>query len=91
MCGVRCWKDHRLIVSKIKFHVQSKRRPKDMKPPKRLNTSKLKDWHTFCVTVYNKAMGCLGPATRTGLMRTAQKSSSCYKRNNVPTGHATTT
>ena len=41
MCGAECWTDHRLVVSKPKLRVQPKRRPQDVKAPKRLNTSKL--------------------------------------------------
>lgn len=42
MCGAECWTDHRLIISKLRLHVQPKRRPQGAKPPKRLNVSKLK-------------------------------------------------
>ena len=42
MCGAECWTDHRLIISKFNLHVQPKRRPQGIKPPKRLNISNLK-------------------------------------------------
>ena len=42
MCGAECWKDHHLIVSKFKFHIQPKRRPQGRKAPNHLNVRKLK-------------------------------------------------
>uniref|UniRef100_A0A8C5LPA2 Endonuclease/exonuclease/phosphatase domain-containing protein n=1 Tax=Leptobrachium leishanense TaxID=445787 RepID=A0A8C5LPA2_9ANUR len=42
MCGADCWTDHRLIVSKMKIHIQPKRRPHAAIALKRLNISKLK-------------------------------------------------
>ena len=42
MCGAECWTDHRLVVCKLKLHVQPKRRPQGVKAPKPLNISKLK-------------------------------------------------
>ena len=41
MCGAECWTDHRLILSKVNFHIQPKRRPQGMKAPKRLDVGKL--------------------------------------------------
>ena len=41
MCGADCWTDHRLIISKLKFHIQPPRRPQGKKASKRLNTSRL--------------------------------------------------
>jgi len=43
MCGAECWTDHRLIITKLSFHIQPKRRPQGVKAPKRLNISKLRD------------------------------------------------
>jgi len=42
MCGVDCWTDHHLIVSKLNFPIQPKRRPQGKKVPRRLNVKKLK-------------------------------------------------
>ena len=42
MCGAECWTDHRLIVAKLDFHIQPKRRPQGTKAPKRLNVKQLK-------------------------------------------------
>ena len=42
MCGAECWTDHRLILSKINFRIQPKRRPQGTKTSKRLNVKKLK-------------------------------------------------
>ncbi|KAJ8262630.1 hypothetical protein GJAV_G00168550 [Gymnothorax javanicus] len=42
MCGADCWTDHRLIISKLKLHIQPRRRPQGQKTAKRLNVSKLK-------------------------------------------------
>ena len=42
MCGAECWKDHHLIVSKFKFHIQPKSRPQGKKAPNCLNFRKLK-------------------------------------------------
>ncbi|XP_048575384.1 uncharacterized protein LOC125557119 [Nematostella vectensis] len=41
MCGADCWTDHRLILPKINFRIQSPRRPQEKKTPKRLDTTKL--------------------------------------------------
>ena len=41
MCGADYWTDHRLIISKLKFHIQSPRRPRGKKASRRLNTSRL--------------------------------------------------
>ena len=38
MCGADCWTDHRLIISRLNFFIQPKRRPQ----AKKLNTTKLK-------------------------------------------------
>ncbi|KXJ06725.1 Craniofacial development protein 2 [Exaiptasia diaphana] len=44
MCGAECWTDHRLVISKLDIHIRPKRRPQGKKaPPKRLDTSKLKE------------------------------------------------
>ena len=43
MCGADCWTDHRLIVSKMKLHLQSKRRPQGQRVQKKLNISSLKN------------------------------------------------
>ena len=43
MCGADCWTDQRLIVSKMKLHLQSKRRPQGEKVQKKLNISSLKN------------------------------------------------
>ena len=42
MCGVDCWTDHRLVVSKLNLCIQPVRRPQGKKVPKRLDVSKLK-------------------------------------------------
>ena len=42
MCGAECWTDHHLIISKLKLHIQPKKRPQGAKPPKHLSVSKLK-------------------------------------------------
>lgn len=42
MCGAECWTDHRLVISKLRLHIRPKRRPQGKKPPRKLNTSKLK-------------------------------------------------
>ncbi|KAL8583564.1 hypothetical protein ACOMHN_028335 [Nucella lapillus] len=46
VCGADCWTDHRLIVSKLKFSIQQKRRPQGQKVAKKLNITKLKCPHT---------------------------------------------
>ena len=46
VCGADCWTDHRLIVSKLKFSIQQKRRPQGQKVAKKLNVTKLKCPHT---------------------------------------------
>lgn len=47
MCGAECWTDHRLVISKLDIHIKPKRRPQGKTtPPKRLNTSKLKEEQT---------------------------------------------
>ncbi|KAM9323103.1 uncharacterized protein KZ484_021202 [Pholidichthys leucotaenia] len=43
MCSADCWTDHRLIISKMNFHIQPKRRPQGQKVTKKLNVMKLKD------------------------------------------------
>ncbi|KXJ24441.1 hypothetical protein AC249_AIPGENE22595 [Exaiptasia diaphana] len=44
MCGAECWTDHRLVISKLDIHIRPKHRPQGKKaPPKRLDTSKLKE------------------------------------------------
>ena len=43
MCGNDCWTDHRLIISKMKFLIQTKKRPQGQKMAKKLNDSKLKN------------------------------------------------
>ena len=43
MCGVECWTDHCLMISKLSSRVQPKTRPQGKKAPKRLNIMKLKD------------------------------------------------
>ena len=43
MCGADCWTDHRLIISKLNFHIQPKRRPQGQKIQKKLNVNILKD------------------------------------------------
>ena len=42
MRGADCWRDHRLVVCKLKLHIQPVRRPKGKKVPKELDVSKLK-------------------------------------------------
>ena len=42
MCGADCWTDHRLIISRLNFFIQPKRRPQGQKLAKKLNTTKLK-------------------------------------------------
>ena len=42
MCGVECWTDHRLIISKTKLQVIPMRRPQGQKALKRLDVIKLK-------------------------------------------------
>ena len=42
MCGADCRTDHKLVVSKLNLRIQSVRRPKGKKVPKRLDVSKLK-------------------------------------------------
>ena len=42
MCGVNCWIDHRLVVSKLNLRIQPVRRPQGKKVPKKLDVSKLK-------------------------------------------------
>ncbi|XP_076047086.1 uncharacterized protein LOC143028608 [Oratosquilla oratoria] len=43
MCGAECWTDHRLIISKMNFHIQPKRRPQGQKVMKKLNVTALKN------------------------------------------------
>ena len=43
MCGVDCWIDHRLRVSKLNLTVQPQKRPQGQKLPKKLNVAKLHD------------------------------------------------
>ena len=43
MCGADCWTDHRLIISKLKIHLQQKRRPQGKRAAKRLNVEHLHD------------------------------------------------
>ena len=42
MCGADCWTDHRLLISRLNFFIQPKRRPQGQKVAKKLNTTKLK-------------------------------------------------
>ena len=42
MCGADCWKDHRIVVSKLNLRIQPAQRPQGKKVPKRLDVSKLK-------------------------------------------------
>ena len=42
LCGADCWTDHRLIISRLNFFIQPKRRPQGQKVAKKLNTTKLK-------------------------------------------------
>ena len=42
MCGVDCWTDHRLVVSKLNLRIQPVRQPQGKKVPKKLDVSKLK-------------------------------------------------
>lgn len=42
MCGADCWMDHGLIISKLNFSIQPKRRPQGKKVTRRLNVIKLK-------------------------------------------------
>ncbi|KAL8568047.1 hypothetical protein ACOMHN_000271 [Nucella lapillus] len=46
VCGADFWTDHRLIVSKLKFSIQEKRRPQGQKVAKKLNITKVKCPHT---------------------------------------------
>ena len=43
MCGADCWTDHRLIISKMNFFLQPKRRPQGQKVMKKLDVHKLKN------------------------------------------------
>ena len=43
MCGADCWTDHRLIVSKLKLHIQPLRRPQGKTTSKRLHLAGLED------------------------------------------------
>ena len=43
MCGADCWTDHRLIVSKMRLHIQPQRRPQGTKTIKKLHTTKLQN------------------------------------------------
>ena len=43
MCGADCWTDHRLIVSKLKLHIQPLRRPQGKTASKRLHLAGLED------------------------------------------------
>jgi len=40
MYGADCWTDHRLIISKLNFAIQLKRRPQGKKVPRRLHAKK---------------------------------------------------
>ena len=42
MCGADCWRDHRLVVSKLNLRIQPVRRPQGKKVTKKLDVSKLK-------------------------------------------------
>ncbi|XP_063587786.1 uncharacterized protein LOC134765037 [Penaeus indicus] len=42
MCGAECWTDHRLIIARLNFIIQPKRRPQGQKAAKKLNVNKLK-------------------------------------------------
>ena len=42
VCGVDCWTDQRLVVSKLNMRFQPVRRPQGKKVPKTLDVSKLK-------------------------------------------------
>ncbi|KAL8597031.1 hypothetical protein ACOMHN_050129 [Nucella lapillus] len=42
VCGADCWTDHSLIVLKLKFSTQQKRRPQGQNVAKKLNITKLK-------------------------------------------------
>eukprot|EP00745_Piridium_sociabile_P007467 TRINITY_DN1490_c1_g1_i10.p2 TRINITY_DN1490_c1_g1~~TRINITY_DN1490_c1_g1_i10.p2 ORF type:complete len:209 (-),score=38.86 TRINITY_DN1490_c1_g1_i10:2457-3083(-) len=41
LCGAECWTDHRLLVSKLNIRIHPPRRPQGIKPPKRVNVSRL--------------------------------------------------
>ena len=43
MCSADCWKDHRLLVSKLNLTVQPQKRPQGQKLPKKLYVAKLHD------------------------------------------------
>ena len=42
MCGADCWKDYRLVVSKLNLRIQPVQLPQGKKMPKRLDVPKLK-------------------------------------------------
>ena len=42
MCGADCWTDHRLIICRLNFFIQPKRRPQGQRVAIKLNTAKLK-------------------------------------------------
>ena len=46
MCGADCWADHRLIISRLNVFIRPKRRPQGQKVARKLNTTKLKCFHT---------------------------------------------
>ncbi|XP_076044760.1 uncharacterized protein LOC143027364 [Oratosquilla oratoria] len=57
MCGAEYWTDHRLIISKMNFHIQPKRRPQGQKVMKKLNVTALKNTekeHCFQTLLQNK-------------------------------------
>ena len=41
LCGAECWTGHRLIITKLKVHIQPPCQPQGKRVPKRLNISKM--------------------------------------------------
>ena len=46
VCGVDCWTDHRLIISKLNLHIQPRRRPQGQKVQKKLDVARLRNTST---------------------------------------------
>ena len=43
MCGAECWTDHRLLVSKLDFQIQPRKRPQGQKIAKRINQATMNE------------------------------------------------
>ena len=53
MCVAECWTDHGLVISKLNFHTQARRRPQGKKTLKCIVVSKLKGEENTSILITN--------------------------------------